>query len=128
FFASRRRHTRSSRSWCSDVCSSDLHSRVLRRENIGPGDAGHRPYVDSHSRERAGSTAPFDMAHTVPMSYDRAGRGRAEGGFGTARGCGATCSTWERGRGAARRSTGGGSGRAGEIEGGRGGVFRVFFA
>src|SRR5690606_11094993 len=53
---------------------------------------------------------------------------RAVGGFGTAGGCGATCSTWERRRGAARRSTGGGSGRAGEIECGRGGVLRVFFA
>src|SRR5690606_40055839 len=35
FFSSRRRHTRFSRDWSSDVCSSDL-----------PGDAGH-PHVDA---------------------------------------------------------------------------------
>src|SRR5690606_39519094 len=28
FFSSRRRHTRFSRDWSSDVCSSDLHGRV----------------------------------------------------------------------------------------------------
>src|SRR6266849_10500323 len=27
FFSSRRRHTRSTRAWSSDVCSSDLHGR-----------------------------------------------------------------------------------------------------
>src|SRR5690606_40455747 len=30
FFSSRRRHTRFSRDWSSDVCSSDLEMRVLR--------------------------------------------------------------------------------------------------
>src|SRR5256884_7193290 len=30
FFSSRRRHTICSRDWSSDVCSSDLHSRILR--------------------------------------------------------------------------------------------------
>src|SRR5207249_6787749 len=29
FFSSRRRHTRSKRDWSSDVCSSDLPSRVI---------------------------------------------------------------------------------------------------
>src|SRR2546422_7844534 len=29
FFSSRRRHTRCSRDWSSDVCSSDLRCRVL---------------------------------------------------------------------------------------------------
>src|SRR5699024_11960996 len=29
FFSSRRRHTRSKRDWTSDVCSSDLTSRLL---------------------------------------------------------------------------------------------------
>src|SRR5690606_39312050 len=29
FFSSRRRHTRFSRDWSSDVCSSDLHRRYL---------------------------------------------------------------------------------------------------
>src|SRR2546422_7283632 len=30
FFSSRRRHTRCSRDWSSDVCSSDLHRRLHR--------------------------------------------------------------------------------------------------
>src|SRR2546429_2973218 len=40
FFSSRRRHTRCSRDWSSDVCSSDLH-RARRREQrvrrVAPG-------------------------------------------------------------------------------------------
>src|SRR5690606_40137093 len=32
FFSSRRRHTRFSRDWSSDVCSSDLESRLVRLE------------------------------------------------------------------------------------------------
>src|SRR5207249_7479717 len=31
FFSSRRRHTRSKRDWSSDVCSSDLITRLLDR-------------------------------------------------------------------------------------------------
>src|SRR2546429_9668097 len=34
FFSSRRRHTRCSRDWSSDVCSSDL---ALRARNVPPG-------------------------------------------------------------------------------------------
>src|SRR5690606_40983815 len=30
FFSSRRRHTRFSRDWSSDVCSSDLHQQIYR--------------------------------------------------------------------------------------------------
>src|SRR2546429_6856201 len=33
FFSSRRRHTRCSRDWSSDVCSSDLVPAPTRREN-----------------------------------------------------------------------------------------------
>src|SRR2546429_6713174 len=33
FFSSRRRHTRCSRDWSSDVCSSDLRSAKLRAPN-----------------------------------------------------------------------------------------------
>src|SRR5690606_40972330 len=38
FFSSRRRHTRFSRDWSSDVCSSDLLDEIvtLWREEIGP--------------------------------------------------------------------------------------------
>src|SRR5690606_39585179 len=34
FFSSRRRHTRFSRDWSSDVCSSDLHSGRERRPDL----------------------------------------------------------------------------------------------
>src|SRR6266536_4984475 len=36
FFSSRRRHTRSTRDWSSDVCSSDLGETVV--EELGVGD------------------------------------------------------------------------------------------
>src|SRR5216683_5228097 len=36
FFSSRRRHTRSDRDWSSDVCSSDLDSRVESRPCASP--------------------------------------------------------------------------------------------
>src|SRR5437762_11152760 len=35
FFSSRRRHTRYIGDWSSDVCSSDLHGRVIRRGELG---------------------------------------------------------------------------------------------
>src|SRR5438105_15505827 len=38
FFSSRRRHTRSTRDWSSDVCSSDLGTQRLPRF-VGPGPA-----------------------------------------------------------------------------------------
>src|SRR3989449_9573055 len=34
FFSSRRRHTRCSRDWSSDVCSSDLDERARHRESL----------------------------------------------------------------------------------------------
>src|SRR5690606_40565400 len=63
FFSSRRRHTRFSRDWSSDVCSSDLHEhgqhpqvavavashRVRVQESRGDAKilrGGHRPAVD----------------------------------------------------------------------------------
>src|SRR5690606_40344890 len=39
FFSSRRRHTRFSRDWSSDVCSSDLHPRRRPRLGLGPSAA-----------------------------------------------------------------------------------------
>src|SRR5690606_40150888 len=35
FFSSRRRHTRFSRDWSSDVCSSDLYSEYSMQQNGG---------------------------------------------------------------------------------------------
>src|SRR6266511_1901019 len=39
FFSSRRRHTRFSRDWSSDVCSSDLAALVILVELFAPGPA-----------------------------------------------------------------------------------------
>src|SRR2546429_7157237 len=52
FFSSRRRHTRCSRDWSSDVCSSDLRAtgqiislRALADEFVASGSAFPNPYV-----------------------------------------------------------------------------------
>src|SRR3989449_1565668 len=42
FFSSRRRHTRCSRDWSSDVCSSDLPPTVLRILPVTPPRADRR--------------------------------------------------------------------------------------
>src|SRR2546422_9411890 len=62
FFSSRRRHTRCSRDWSSDVCSSDLVGRPRTRRRRGvqlpagvSGDRGCRdPGGASHGGERRG--------------------------------------------------------------------------
>src|SRR5438105_14081149 len=45
FFSSRRRHTRSTRDWSSNVCSSDLAGRIrsARRDSHGTGREGRCP-------------------------------------------------------------------------------------
>src|SRR5205809_7901269 len=57
FFSSRRRHTRCSRDWSSDVCSSDLTAAELRRltrERIGlpEGEGFELELVTGRSEER----------------------------------------------------------------------------
>src|SRR5207247_4139030 len=52
FFSSRRRHTRSTRDWSSDVCSSDLDGAMLC-----PG------FVDMHAHS---ALAPFDDPLLTP--------------------------------------------------------------
>src|SRR5207302_3870988 len=61
FFSSRRRHTRFSRDWSSDVCSSDLlavkpHQRAVGIEDGGRivKDAGRAPLEDRRNNHRAG--------------------------------------------------------------------------
>src|SRR2546422_2468007 len=52
FFSSRRRHTRCSRDWSSDVCSSDLSTRDLEPWTCGRGtglDAGSHDAAGTHS-------------------------------------------------------------------------------
>src|SRR5574337_998310 len=71
FFSSRRRHTRLSGDWSSDVCSSDLgdptslapHERlpdlaVVPREKPHTGGAAREPPRDSHVIERGGPSSP----------------------------------------------------------------------
>src|SRR5690606_33469538 len=41
FFSSRRRHTRFSRDWSSDVCSSDLAARAVISNHMGPQYGSH---------------------------------------------------------------------------------------
>src|SRR2546429_2049655 len=56
FFSSRRRHTRCSRDWSSDVCSSDLYEEVWNKrrlelvdEIISPSHALHDPNLTDSS-------------------------------------------------------------------------------
>src|SRR2546429_2299138 len=51
FFSSRRRHTRCSRDWSSDVCSSDLESRALAPKQ-GPSREPWNPLSTASSRRR----------------------------------------------------------------------------
>src|SRR5690606_41069910 len=48
FFSSRRRHTRFSRDWSSDVCSSDLISGLHSRNPPPPPEEGTGPSPDEH--------------------------------------------------------------------------------
>src|SRR5690606_40254867 len=73
FFSSRRRHTRFSRDWSSDVCSSDLLSRLrppLRkastRKVAAPGVA-----VREESAEPAGGHHPHRPLLRQPVAQDR---------------------------------------------------------
>src|SRR2546429_773996 len=45
FFSSRRRHTRCSRDWSSDVCSSDLGVPIVRGRGFLPGETHDSPGV-----------------------------------------------------------------------------------
>src|SRR2546421_4264006 len=67
FFSSRRRHTRSDRDWSSDVCSSDLISRVV--PSLGPSrvvlvSGGASDWIDS-ALLGSGGDARFHIVATV---------------------------------------------------------------
>src|SRR5690606_39920444 len=59
FFSSRRRHTRFSRDWSSDVCSSDLHEEKLAMLNQAKAQLSHEfkalatQILDENSRKMA---------------------------------------------------------------------------
>src|SRR6266700_5647066 len=81
FISSRRRHTRFSRDWSSDVCSSDLPGRGQRGHDEGPGgvvdDAGEHGAEDLAEAE--GGRHHRESASWIPRG-DPAGPGEAEGG------------------------------------------------
>src|SRR5207247_7516698 len=66
FFSSRRRHTRSTRDWSSDVCSSDL-----RKCGLGVGERGG----GGREARGAGGAAP---GHMNGRAHEREGARRAE--------------------------------------------------
>src|SRR5207302_2325538 len=81
FFSSRRRHTRFSRDWSSDVCSSDLRSscpepsrRVQSRKRSGRVFlAGHRDYPTT-TGEVTGATSSDEFSPAVATTRQE-GRG-----------------------------------------------------
>src|SRR5690242_21254054 len=50
FFSSRRRHTRLTCDWSSDVCSSDLHAGLPHRDDHGRGRDVHRRLAGLRAR------------------------------------------------------------------------------
>src|SRR5690606_40295187 len=62
FFSSRRRHTRFSRDWSSDVCSSDLH---LVARGVPGADAGLQA-ADAGLPARAPAPSPAPLAPQAP--------------------------------------------------------------
>src|SRR2546422_7902435 len=63
FFSSRRRHTRCSRDWSSDVCSSDLKDSPYRNRSV-------EESLDLFARMRAGEFK--DGAHVLRAKIDMA--------------------------------------------------------
>src|SRR5207302_6425634 len=73
FFSSKRRHTRFSRDWSSDVCSSDLHrvaakpgyqERYERERGRTPGSGIHRP---AEERIADGTSEPAGSPATITL-------------------------------------------------------------
>src|SRR5690606_41031521 len=59
FFSSRRRHTRFSRDWSSDVCSSDLPKTLGRFLNVIGEPIDERGPVDAEQRAPIHAEAPL---------------------------------------------------------------------
>src|SRR2546422_7432118 len=80
FFSSRRRHTRCSRDWSSDVCSSDLSgdnqlwalNSSARRYTVGNGDGGGLNFIgtrkDPRIRTKTGPDRIFDTAFNLQVT------------------------------------------------------------
>src|SRR5205809_7974001 len=70
FFSSRRRHTRCSRDWSSDVCSSDLRSLTSRAEYEGVTEVDERLVKDLIAACRAVEKAVGALP-PLPRSEER---------------------------------------------------------
>src|SRR5207247_3947495 len=75
FFSSRRRHTRSTRDWSSDVCSSDLSFTYAERLFIALGAARkHRPDVLRRCRVKpADRIQRFVALEKIAIGAEQAG-------------------------------------------------------
>src|SRR5256886_9922696 len=70
FFSSRRRHTRFDCDWSSDVCSSDLIERWIRRVMaIAAAGAREEPFIAAVTAGRLDTLALFEAA--VSQDVDR---------------------------------------------------------
>src|SRR2546429_5372266 len=75
FFSSRRRHTRCSRDWSSDVCSSDLpDARRAALERRPPGGRGSWPPCRRSARPTPPNSGPRSEERRVGKSVDLGGR------------------------------------------------------
>src|SRR5256884_9701489 len=82
FFSSRRRHTRCSRDWSSDVCSSDLDRNANPESNLGSGSLCARRGTSLwFARYRPGQVArdgapllASSLARRIPRFFVRGGR------------------------------------------------------
>src|SRR5690606_5581678 len=78
FFSSRRRHTRFSRDWSSDVCSSDLDGLAARAAHhpaagaAGSDPAGHQP-ADRAAEEHLAGFADHPVGPGIPRAPARSG-------------------------------------------------------
>src|SRR5690606_39656795 len=66
FFSSRRRHTRFSRDWSSDVCSSDLHASERLRRARAHRIMGRLPTAGEPARPQLLTTSDIRSVATVP--------------------------------------------------------------
>src|SRR5690606_39530364 len=63
FFSSRRRHTRFSRDWSSDVCSSDLHAISVEAATTATNHPDFIPDLSVH-RQRITYADKWDAVHS----------------------------------------------------------------
>src|SRR5438105_5612047 len=80
FFSSRRRHTRSTRDWSSDVCSSDLTShpglalREMQNDGGGAPDTGQMHELRERRPAAGYGCARYLVLVGAPAVHDQIGR------------------------------------------------------